>query len=483
MESDELNPARLPPGTRVGPWRVLEQRGRGTYGVVYRAVPAEELAAEAVALKLALHPRDARFAREAELLSRIHHPAVPRLLDHGHWQPREGVTYAWLAMEWVEGLSLYEWAQAQRPTSRQVLQLLARLARALDATHSAGGLHRDVKGENVRVRRADGQPFLLDFGCGHHLGAATLTPKPFPPGTPAYRSPEAWRFALGSSKPPARLPAVAYPPGPADDVFALGVTAYRLVTEKYPPSAHPWEEEEWRWSPEELESWTARVSNPRCTAELSALVSRMLSPRPEERGSAREVAEALEKAARRAGREAEVPLFKGEEPRPAGLIPIPRRVAVLPPPRMRRWPWLAAAGLGGALALSAGGLLSVSHSEEPATSHVAEQEESKDAGTVAVGDSVLTAPVAPERAPSVWASIAVELPPKPIPGQRRPDGKGHCPGKVHVAINGGCWRKVPVELKECDDWDGFEYKGECYQPVLTPTRPSTSGPAERDDSP
>ncbi|MCY1023928.1 serine/threonine protein kinase [Pyxidicoccus sp. MSG2] len=483
MESDALYPTSLPPGTRIGPWRVLEQRGRGTYGVVYRAVPAEELAAEAVALKLALHPRDARFAREAELLSRIHHPAVPQLLDHGHWQPREGVSYAWLVMEWVEGLSLYEWAQAQRPSSRQVLQLLARLARALDATHSAGGLHRDVKGDNVRVRRADGQPFLLDFGSGHHLGASTLTPQPFPPGTPAYRSPEAWRFALGSSKPPARLPAVAYPPGPADDVFSLGVTAYRLVTEKYPPSAHPWEEENWRWNPEELEDWTARVCNPRCAAELSALVSRMLSPRPEERGSAREVAEALEKAARRAGREADVPLFTGEEPRPAGRIPIPRRVAVLPPPLMWRWPWFAATGLGGALALSAGGLLSVSRSEMPAASHLAEQEESKDAGTVAVGDSVLTAPVAPERAPSVWASIAIELPPKPFPGQRRPDGRGRCPGKVQVAINGGCWTKQPVDLKDCDEWGGFEYRGACYQAVLTPQRPSTSGPSERDDSP
>ncbi|WP_163989332.1 protein kinase domain-containing protein, partial [Pyxidicoccus caerfyrddinensis] len=142
MEFDDLNPARLPPGTRLGPWRLLEQRGRGTYGVVYRAVRDEQQTADAVALKLAVSPGDARFAREAELLSRIRHPAVPRLVDHGHWQPREGVSYAWLVMDWLEGLPLYEWAQAQRPSSRQVLELLARLARALDATHAAGGLHR-----------------------------------------------------------------------------------------------------------------------------------------------------------------------------------------------------------------------------------------------------------------------------------------------------------------------------------------------------
>jgi hypothetical protein len=296
MESEDLNPTRLPPGTRLGPWRVLEQCGRGTYGVVYRAVPADELAADAVALKLALHPRDARFAREAELLCRIRHPAVPRLIDHGHWQPRQGVSFAWLVMDWVEGLPLYEWAQAQCPSSRQVL-------------------HR------------------------------------------------------------------------------------------------------------------------------------------------------------------------GEEPRPAGRIPIPQRVTVRRPPRMRRWPWFAAAGLGGALALSVGGLLSVSRSEEPETAHVAEQEEARDAGTVAVGDSALTAPVEPERALSVWTSIAVDVPPKPFPGQRRPDGKGRCPGKVQVAINDGCWTKLPMDVKDCDDWGGVEYRGACYQPVMTRPRPATSGPAARDDSP
>ncbi len=477
MESDALNPVRMPPGAQIGPWRLLEQRGQGTYGVVYRAVHAEQQDADAVALKLALYAEDARFAREAELLSRIHHPAVPRLVDSGHWQPREGVSYAWLAMEWVEGTPLYAWAQAQRPSSRQVLQLLARLARALEATHAAGGVHRDVKGDNVRVRRADAQPVLVDFGSGHYVGAATLTRQPFPPNTPAYRSPEAWRFVLRSRKPPA----VPYAPGHADDLFALGVTAYRLVTERYPPSAHPLDDDAWLWRPEELEHWTARISNPRCTPELSALVSRMLSPRPEARGSAREVAEALEQAVRNAGREADEPLFTGEEPRPAGLFPLPQRVTVQRPPRMPRWPWFAAAGLAGALVLSAGELLSVGPSEEPATPQLAEQEESKDAGTVAVGDTALTSPVAPEKAPSVWTSIAQELPQKPIQGQRRPDGNGRCPSKEQIAINGGCWIRLTVDVTDCDDyWGGVEYKSACYIPVMTKPRPSTSGPADRD---
>ena len=335
-----------------------------------------------------------------------------------------------------------------------------------------------MKGDNVLVRRTDGQPFLLDFGSAHHLGAATLTVQSFPPGTPAYRSPEAWRYVLRFRKPPV----VPYAPGPADDLFALGVTAFRLLTEKYPPPTHPDDEDAWMWRPEEMESWSPRARNVRCCPELSALVSRMLAPRPEARGSPCELAEALEQAARRAGAEADAPLFTGEEPQPAGLMPWPRHVTARPR-RVPRWPRFVASSLGGALALSVGGALGVRALEEPATRPLAKQEEARDGGTVAVGDSALTAPVALERPPSAWSAIAVELPPKPFPGQRRPNANGRCPGKVSVPINGGCWMKLPVEVKDCEEEGTFVYKSACYLPVLAPPRPSTSGPAKRGEGP
>ncbi|WP_164018332.1 serine/threonine-protein kinase [Pyxidicoccus trucidator] len=478
MEPGHLNPAGLPPGTRIGPWRICEPRGRGAYGVVYRAVADEGDGADVVALKLALHPWDARFGREAELLSRLRHPAVPRLRGQGQLLSSTGTPYAWIAMEWVEGAALYDWARVQRPTSRQVLEVLTWLARALAATHSAGGVHRDVKGDNVRVRRADGQPFLMDFGSSHYVGAATLTWQDFPPGTPAYRSPEAWRTVLRFG----RRSDVPYAPRPADDVFALGVTAFRLLTGKYPPPTHPDDEDAWMWRPGEMESWSARATNARCCLELSALVSRMLSPRPESRGSAREVAEALEQAARKAGPEADRPLFTGEEPQPAGLMPAPQHVTARRR-RGARGPWFAAASLGGALALGGGWVLGVLAIEPAATLPLAAQEEASDGGTVAVGDSALTAPVEPARAPFVGSTLAVDLPPKPFPGQRRPNANGRCPGDVQVPINGGCWRKLPVNVKGCDSEDSVVYKGACYVPVLAPPRPSTSGPAKRSDGP
>ncbi|MFP2909950.1 hypothetical protein ACLESD_33905, partial [Pyxidicoccus sp. 3LFB2] len=375
----------------------------------------------------------------------------------------------------------------------------------------------------------------------------------FPPGTPAYRSPEAWRYLPRSGRPPE----VPYAPGPADDVFALGVTAYRLLTGKYPPPTHPDDEDAWMWRPEERASWSPRAQNARCCLELSALVFRMLSPAPEARGSAREVAESLEEAARNAGVEADAPLFTGEEPQPAGLMPVPQHVSVpqrreasrqeprpagrlpvaqhgapssrrearrrglraaglmraprqvtapprreamrqelrpgdlmpapqhvtAPPRREGRRPWFTAASLGAALALGAVGVLSVQAIELPEARPQAAQEEARDGGTSAVGDSALTAPVEPDRSSFVWSSIAVDVPPKPFPGQRRPNANGRCPGDVQVPINGGCWRKLPVDVKNCDSEDSVVYKGACYAPVLAPPRPSTSGPSERSPGP
>ncbi|WP_343073351.1 serine/threonine-protein kinase [Pyxidicoccus fallax] len=453
----------------MGPWRVEGLRGRGTYGAVYRATGVEPHAPGTVALKVALHPRDARFTREAELLSRIRCPGVPRLLEAGEWVAPSGKVHPYLAMEWVEGEPLYAWARRRQPSSRQVLQVLGRLARALESTHAAGGVHRDFKGDNVLARAGDDWPVLIDFGAGHHVGASTLTGPLLPPGTPAYRSPEAWGYALGAdpdSAPP-------YPAGPADDVFALGVTAYRLIAELYPPSTDPREEESHVWSLEGTGVPAVRELNARCCPELSALVSRMLDVRPEARGRARELAEALERAAGNVGPEADVPLYDLDAPRALRVRAVPRRVE--PRATGRTWSsWLAAVSLGGALALGVGWMVGMWNTEEP----VAVGMETKDGGTVAVGDSALTAPVAPVQAPSAWSTAVMQIPPKPLPGQRRTDANGRCPGKQQVPIHGGCWLKVNIDPKDCAKHDGYVHQGSCYTPSMRSESPPMSSPAE-----
>ncbi|WP_171817764.1 serine/threonine protein kinase [Pyxidicoccus fallax] len=448
----------------------MERRGLGAHGAVYRAV-GPETGVGPVALKLALHPKDERFAREVELLKRIRHPSVPRLVDHGDWRRPEGFAYPYLVMELVDGVSLYHWARERAPTSRQVLRVLARLARALEATHGAGGVHRDVKGDNVLVSDVGDRVFLTDFGSGHFVGASTLTWHPFPPGTPEYRSPEAWRsmrlLVRGSNAP--------YAPGPADDVFALGVTAYRLVTDEYPPPSDtvPHFEHEERAAPP-----SARAVNGRCCEELSDLTARMLSRNPEARGSARELAEVLERAARETGPEADVPLFIRVT---SGVDEA--TVELARPAEHSRRSWLMTASVGWALALAVGWMLGASPDSDEQEAHASMTEDTKDGGTVAVGDSALTAPVSPRQAPASWSTIGVDLPPRPLRGQIRPDAMGRCPHRSHVAINGGCWKKLAVTQKDCEEQD-YVYKGACYVPVFRPERPPTSSPTEQfKDSP
>ena len=82
--------------------------------------------------------------REVELLSRLSHPGIPRLLDRGGPRPPAGGEYPFFVMEWVQGVALYAWAEQHAASGKQVCRVLAQLARALEAVHAAGAVHRDV---------------------------------------------------------------------------------------------------------------------------------------------------------------------------------------------------------------------------------------------------------------------------------------------------------------------------------------------------
>ncbi|WP_309893080.1 protein kinase domain-containing protein, partial [Archangium sp.] len=103
---------------------------------------------------------------------------------------------------------------------------LLELARQLAAIHAEGVVHRDVKGPNVLVR-PEGQPVLVDFGVSTWPSASHVT-GPLPPGSWLYRGPEVWRF-LRERQPGARYTASAL-----DDLWALGIALYRLLTGVYP---------------------------------------------------------------------------------------------------------------------------------------------------------------------------------------------------------------------------------------------------------
>jgi serine/threonine-protein kinase len=133
-------------------------------------------------------------------------------------------------MQYVRGRQLDEWAREENPSALQVLRLVLSLARALEAVHQARVVHLDVKPSNILVGQEDGEPVLVDFGVSGWEESSGMTGYVLPPGTPSHRSPEAWRFQherLGQ-------PGARYRPTPADDLYALGVVLYFLLTDRVP---------------------------------------------------------------------------------------------------------------------------------------------------------------------------------------------------------------------------------------------------------
>jgi hypothetical protein len=451
----------LRPGSLVGSWLVEGYAGRGTYGAVYRARRAGVPDAPLVALKVAVFPEDPRFLCERELLSRTHHPAVPRLLDWGWWVAGPEASHPYLVLEWVRGLSLYEWARVHPVTQRQVLQVAEQVAGALAVMHLGESLHRDVKGDNLLVEPA-GRAHLMDFGSGTWKGAPPITESLMPPNTPEYRSPEALRFLWRNwSREGAR-----YPAGPADDLYALGVSLYRLVTGVYPPPGTEPEELKAHTQQSPMRRLPAHALNARVGPELSALLERMLAGEPEMRGTAGEVAQAARAAAERLEPEGDLPLF---EPERGAADAAPRVVPVRVEAPISSWAlgriWAAAL-----LMLAGVGAWWVSSGRKPEAPAVA-RAEVLEAGTRGLGESTQSPQNVSQESPAVAEAraVALEMPPKPLDGQRR----APCRFRGDVEIHGGCWiRKADVPAP-CGI-DGYEWQSMCYEPAMERARPKTS---------
>ena len=450
-----LGPDLLAPGSIVGPWRLDCRVGRGSYGVVFQATRAEDPESEPVALKLAVYPDDPRFAREVELLTRIRHPSVPALVEQGQWIAPSGKSHPYVVMQWVEGLSLYEWAKVYNPTSRQVLHVLAQVAWALETMHEQVCLHRDVKGDNIKVTR-DGKAFLMDFGSGVWAGAPRITDGPMAPGTQGYRGPEAvrfqWYYHRGRST-------EIYEAREADDIYALGVSAYRVVTGRYPP---PGTDPETQIDPERIPP-PARLPpqavNARVMPELAALIERMLADVPQARPDARAVALSAQVSAERGDAEADVPLSplkkqsRDAEPENRSAIP------PVAPALERKW-WLIPVSLCCVASMwcmgrcpSSGGF------RETAEALIADK---PDAGASGVGDTVSTTSWGTATPIAGHVPLGSELQSSHLMVSWKPDSSGRCAHRAMFAINGGCWNmsrfKPPCALGE------YEWKGACYYP-------------------
>ncbi|MFE7550580.1 serine/threonine-protein kinase [Streptomyces gardneri] len=200
----------------VGGHRLVARLGAGGMGVVYLArTPLGGWAAvKVIRAEYAADPGfRARFRREAELAARItSRCTVPVLAADA--EARE----PWLATAYVPGLPLSEAVAVRGPWPADRLRTLAAaLVEALDAVHTAGLVHRDVKPDNVLLA-ADG-PRLIDFGIARAVGSTGLTETGSVIGSAGYLSPEQARGG--------RV-------GPAGDVFSLGCVLAHTATGRHP---------------------------------------------------------------------------------------------------------------------------------------------------------------------------------------------------------------------------------------------------------
>jgi serine/threonine protein kinase len=215
---------------QIGHYRILSLLGKGGMGEVYLAQDTKlnrKVAIKALPSQFTQDPeRVRRFEREARAASALNHPNIVAIYEIGQEDGRH-----YIVTEFVDGETLRQRCKRAKVTLSEVLDIAIQVAGALAAAHEAGVVHRDIKPDNVMLRR-DGYVKVLDFGLAKLLEKAPESPpgnegaKPIDTTTPgmvvgtaSYMSPEQAR----GQKVDAR-----------SDIFSLGVVLYELVAGKAP---------------------------------------------------------------------------------------------------------------------------------------------------------------------------------------------------------------------------------------------------------
>lgn len=324
-----------------------------------------------------------RFRREARFVASLQHPHIVHIYDFGE---DNGLTY--MVQELLPGPTLeqqlHTWAtQGTQPSREEVVRIARQVADALDAAHAAGILHRDIKPSNI-IQNANAALVLTDFGIAKHfLDNASHTQTGTVIGTPNYLSPEQ---------------AQGQPLTPATDIYSFGVVIYELLAGQ-PPFTNPTPMgvllDHIQTPPPPL-----RQFRPDLPPGVDAAVQRALAKKPEDRfGSAGAFAQALERAwvsGAAAAAPAPVPGLHSQPTvawtsarRPAPPAPVapqsryetrPTAVPAAPPPAQPRsrsllWPLflllLLLLGIGGVMAVLAGGFPGAATTTSPTTAPAA----------------------------------------------------------------------------------------------------------------
>ncbi len=217
-----------PVSKKFGPYTLLREIGRGGMSVVWEAFDNELRRRVAVKFLTTVRSQPSappmaeedetlrRFYREAQTAARLKHPNI---VDIFEVNVREGMHY--IAMEYVDGLTLNEAVAAQKLDRRASVTVLRDSARAVQFAHEAGVIHRDVKPQNIMVDTT-GRAVVMDFGLARNVQESErLTLSGVAIGTPSYMSPEHAQGSKGQLD-------------PRSDVYSLGAILFELLTGRPP---------------------------------------------------------------------------------------------------------------------------------------------------------------------------------------------------------------------------------------------------------
>ena len=202
-----------------GRYRLDAEIGRGGMGIIFRAYDLEQK--QDVAFKV-INPETAnalslnQFERETEILTRLNHPHIVALYDHGFVDNDNSLPY--LVMELLQGRDL---AEAGTLTIAKIMDIAKQLCEVLAYIHEQGFAYRDIKPQNILLEKQGFQYFvkLIDFGLARPLGEAYLPNESSLAGTVFYLAPELIN---------------GQPADIASDLYAFGVLLYEMITGRVP---------------------------------------------------------------------------------------------------------------------------------------------------------------------------------------------------------------------------------------------------------